>query len=140
MSVRGGLVYAVSDGSLVSAPLFVVTTLQGAAQCGPKMKKEIAYVRGSWVKNRNEGQLYNVESVCKSCGSPSCRRQPRLGTKPSGRFFGRATCDNGTYQKTANGQSVEGKERAYILSTPPSLHVNVTQLFCSSSTALLSPA
>lgn len=36
---------------------------RGTAQCGPKMEKQIADVRSSWVRNWNDGQLGSVVNL-----------------------------------------------------------------------------
>jgi ketosteroid isomerase-like protein len=50
--------------ALLSACAFLsLTAIQGMAQCGPKMEKQIADVRGSWVRGWNDGQLGNVVNL-----------------------------------------------------------------------------
>ena len=107
--------------------LVFVTALQGAAQCGPKMEKQIADVRSSWVKNWNDGQLDNVVNLyathadllaadgSRASGQVEIRTSlgKLIGSKVEVRSLADACSDafaydNGTYQQTANGQSVEG--------------------------------
>jgi hypothetical protein len=146
-------------GSSHMCALFVVTTLQGAAQCGPKMEKKIADLRSCWVKNWNAGQLDDVVCLCatdadllagdgsRASGqneSRASRKQigPELKVHSvPGGYSDAFAYHNGTYQQTAMVNPSRVSEGASLSEhRRPSLDVNATQRFCSSSTALLSPA
>jgi hypothetical protein len=45
---------------LSACVLLSLTAIQGTAQCGPEMEKQIADVRSSWVTGWNDGQLGKV--------------------------------------------------------------------------------
>lgn len=107
--------------------LFSLTAIQCKAQCGPKMEKQIADVRDSWVKNWNAGQLGNVMNLyyryadllsadgSRAHGEDEIREslQKQIGSKVDVHSLAFACSDafaydNGTYTQTENGRSVEG--------------------------------
>jgi hypothetical protein len=122
------------------------------------MEKQIADVRSSWVKNW-EGQLDNVVYLCgthadllaadrsRASGQNEIRAslEKQIGSELEVHSLPDACSDALAYDKErisklqmVNPSRV--REGTYILRTPPSLHVNATQRFFPSSTALLSPA
>ena len=52
-----------SRAALLSACAVLSLAIHGTAQCGPKMEKQIADVRSSWVRDWNDGQLGNVVNL-----------------------------------------------------------------------------
>jgi uncharacterized protein (TIGR02246 family) len=110
--------------------LLSVTAARSAAQCGPKLEKQLADVRSSWVKNWNEKQIddlvklyYPHADVLPADGSRASGQyeirasfQKQIGSKVEVRSLAVACSegfayDNGMYTQTAqtkDGQSVEG--------------------------------
>lgn len=107
--------------------LLSMTAIRATAQCGPKLEKQIAVVRDSWVKNWNDGQLGNVVSLyyrdadllpadgSRAHGHDEIRAalQKQVGAKVEIHSIAFACSDafaydNGTYTQSENGQSVEG--------------------------------
>jgi uncharacterized protein (TIGR02246 family) len=114
--------------ALLSACAFLLlTTIRGTAQCGPKMEKQVADVRSSWVRHWNEGQLGDVINLyysdadllaadgSRAHGQDEIRAslQKQIGSKIEVRSLAFACSDafaydNGIYTQTENGQSVNG--------------------------------
>ena len=107
--------------------LLSLTVIKATAQCGPKMEQQIADVRGSWVKNWNDGQLGNVVNLyyryadllsadgSRAHGENEIRAslQKQIGSKVEVHSLAFACSDafaydNGTYTQTENGQPEEG--------------------------------
>lgn len=119
---------------LTMCGLLSVTAIRGTAQCEPKMEKQIADVRDSWVKNWNDGQLGNVVNLYyshadlltsdgnRASGLEEIRAslQKQIGSKVEVHSNGAACSgalayENGTYSQTENGQSVEGNYLVVLL-------------------------
>jgi uncharacterized protein (TIGR02246 family) len=114
--------------ALLSACAFLcLTAIQGTAQCGAKMEKQIADVRSSWVRGWNGGQLGNVVNLyyrdadllaadgSRAHGQEEIRAslQKQIGSKVEVHSLAFACSDafaydNGTYSQTEHGQSIEG--------------------------------
>ena len=112
---------------LSACVLLSLTAIQGTAQCGPEMEKQIADVRSSWVTGWNDGQLGKVVDLyhrdadvlaadgSRAHGQDEIRvsLQKQVGSKVEVHSLAFACSDafaydNGTYTQTENGQSIEG--------------------------------